>query len=119
MRLRLLRIFTASVFGTLFYLIWMVIFLLTIHLGAFIESALWLLAPVVTGTGFFSGILIFDRWNGLKTSSPRNTLLWPLLGCVLGALVVYWYGPMLIVFSMLLMGVVSVAAREYLLWRKK
>jgi hypothetical protein len=39
---------------------------------------------------------------------------WPLIGCALGALAVYWYGRMVIVFSMLLAGELSIIGREIL-----
>jgi len=41
--------------------------------------------------------------------------VWPLFGCALGAIAVYWYGPMLIVFSMLAAEAASIVLREVVL----
>jgi hypothetical protein len=42
-------------------------------------------------------------------------LIWPLIGCSLGAAAVFWFGPMLIVFGMFVAGTASVVVREVLL----
>jgi hypothetical protein len=44
---------------------------------------------------------------------------WPLVGCAIGAGVVYWFGPMLVVFGMLAAGTASVVLREVSLTIKK
>ena len=44
-----------------------------------------------------------------------HILLWPLSGCAVGAGVVYWFGPMLIVFGMFAAGTASVIIREVVL----
>jgi hypothetical protein len=38
-----------------------------------------------------------------------------MIGCAIGAAVVYWFGPMLIVFGMFAAGTASVALREVML----
>jgi hypothetical protein len=114
---RILRVVTASISGVIFYLFWLVLFLLNLHFGLLAVNPLWFLAPVLTGLGFYLGILLFDRLVGVKTHSPGLAFLWPLVGCSLGAFIVYWLGPMLIVFSMLVFGALSVAARDYFLSR--
>ncbi len=45
--------------------------------------------------------------------------IWPLIGCSIGAGAVYWFGPMLIVFGMFVVGTASVALREMVLEIKK
>jgi hypothetical protein len=114
---RILRVVTASIFGVIFYLLWLVLFLLNLHFDLLAVNPLWFLAPVLTGFGYYLGILLFDRLAGVKTHSPGLAFLWPLVGCSLGAFIVYWLGPMLIVFSMLVFGALSVAARDYFLSR--
>jgi len=64
------------------------------------------------------GVYLVNK--GLKTA-PTSFLqlaLWPILGCVLGAVGVYWYGPMLIVFSMLASGTASIFLRELIIYRR-
>ena len=51
---------------------------------------------------------------GVLRQAPR-TLIWPLVGCAVGALAVYWYGPMLIVFGMFVSGTCGVVLRELVL----
>ena len=108
----LARILTSTIFGGIFYSIWLSIFLLVSPDGGGIEILLWLVAPLVTALGFASGLIIANRFSkGAKTTFIK-TLSWPLAGCIIGAIIVYWFGPMLIVFSMLALGTISVAARE-------
>ncbi|NIS83175.1 MAG: hypothetical protein GTO14_23905 [Anaerolineales bacterium] len=108
----ILRVVVSSVLGSVFYLIWMALFLLAAPEGGFLEGFLWLIAPVVTGLGFAIGVRLFDTWTGTEKGSFQRLLLWPLAGCILGALIVYWFGPMLIVFSMLSFGTISISLRE-------
>ena len=46
------------------------------------------------------------------TPGFSRILVWPLIGCAVGAGIVYWFGPMLIVFGMFVAGTASVALRE-------
>ena len=123
----------------LFYFVWMATFLLTRSLhNPIVEAALWLSAPVVTATGFATGIALsennfalcaqFSRtklgscfWTTPKTGRTRfhRIFIWPLIGCAIGAGVVYWFGPMLIVFGMFVAGTASVVLREVLTWRNR
>jgi hypothetical protein len=108
----LARIWTSTLFGGLFCSIWLAVYLLLSPDGDLIEVLLWLSAPIVTATGFASGLMVFDRFNKSARAPFIRALSWPLVGCIIGAAAVYWFGPMLIVFSMLALGAVSVAARE-------
>ncbi len=109
---RLARILTSTIFGGLLYSIWLAVFLLSSPNGGWFEATLRLVAPIITALGFAIGIIIFDHF-GTKLGTPFLELfIWPLLGCTIGAVIVYWFGPMLIVFSMLVMGTLSIAIRE-------
>ncbi len=109
----LLRVALALAGAGVFYVAWLAVFLLVVKLDiSIIEAALWLLAPVATAAGFATGIVVAER--GSKFS---RVVTWPLVGCVIGAGAVYWFGPMLIVFGMFVAGTVSVVLREIKIWR--
>jgi hypothetical protein len=57
-----------------------------------------------------SGVECHITWDAPK---------WPLIACVVGAVAVYWYGPMLIVFSMLSVGTISVFLQTWLLLNRE
>lgn len=109
----LARIAFSLLWAVIFYMIWMVAFLLTTSLKSpLAEAVLWVLAPVITGAGFATGITIGERlWSKTQPHFLR-IFLWPLIGCAVGAGVVYWLGPMLIAFAMLAAGTASVALWE-------
>ncbi len=95
------------------YVVWLAAFLLTVNLdSSVVESLLWLLAPVVTATGFATGILVSERLARIERAGFLHLWVWPFVGCVIGAGVVYWFGPMLIVFGMFAVGTASIALRE-------
>jgi len=88
------------------------VFTSTIPVDGFQETILWLVSPIITAIGFSSGIMVYDHFSR-STKLPFIRLVsWPLIGCIIGAVIVYWFGPMLIVFSMLALGAISVAVRE-------
>jgi uncharacterized membrane protein YsdA (DUF1294 family) len=105
----------------IFYFAWMTAFLLTANLDSrIVETALWLMAPVATAVGFAVGIAILERTTEKSRMGFLRTLVWPLIGCTIGAGIVYWVGPMLIVFGMFVAGTASVALREaVILWGRK
>jgi len=112
----ILSLFCAGVL----YFVWMATFLLTRSLhGPIVEAALWLSAPVVTATGFATGIALSERLAEPAETRFSRILIWPLTGCAIGAGVVYWFGPMLIVFGMFVAGTASVALREVILTCRK
>ncbi len=113
-----LRILISFIAGSAFYTVWLAIFLWIDSQKGFIEVLLFILAPLVTGFGFGIGIYYFNRICGDHQGSFKQIVIWPILGCILGALVVYWFGPMLIVFSMLIFGGLSVSIREIILHRQ-
>ena len=110
---KLARGITALAAGALSYIGWLVIFLLTTGWESAIWDLLvWLLAPVVTGAGCAAGLALGERLTGRKRTPFWKLLLWPLLGCAVGAAVVYPFGPMLIVFGMLAAGAGAGLLRE-------
>ncbi|MDO8886642.1 hypothetical protein [Candidatus Oleimmundimicrobium sp.] len=114
-----LKVFMSLFFGGIFYADWLVAFLLFLKAdSSFLEIIGWLLAPVVTALGFTVGIKLFDFLAKEKKEKFFHIYKWPLVGCVVGAGIVYWFGPMLIVFSMLVFGAISIFIREVLLVRK-
>ena len=106
------RVLISTLFGGLFYSIWLAVYLLSSPNGGLFETALWLTAPIVTAAGFASGLTVVNHFSMNKSIPFTRTLSWPLAGCIIGALAVYWFGPMLIVFSMLALGTIAVAVRE-------
>ena len=109
---RLARILTSTLFGGLFYLIWLSVYLLLSTEGGLLETVLWFAAPIITAIGFASGIIVYDHFYSSTKLRFIRLVSWPLIGCAIGAVIVYWFGPMLIVFSMLVFGAITVAARE-------
>jgi hypothetical protein len=83
-----------------------------------VEAILRLLTPVTTAAGFALGIALFERLAGHSRTAFLRILIWPLVGCAIGAGAVYWFGPMLIVFGMFAAGTASIALREVYLWRR-
>jgi hypothetical protein len=108
----IIRILVSTIFGGLFYSIWLSVYLLLSPDKGLAETFLWLIAPTVTALGFASGLTIANRFSKDVGTPFFRIFIWPLVGCIIGAVTVYWFGPMLIVFSMLALGAVSVAARE-------
>jgi hypothetical protein len=114
------RVILSSVGGGAFYLGWMVLFLLTADWqSALWDTAVWFLSPVVTAVGFAAGLALGRRLTGRERMAFWRLYLWPLVGCSLGAAVVFPFGPMLIVFGMLAAGVTSVTLREVLDWIRR
>ncbi len=78
----------------------------------FVKALLRLSAPVTTAAGFALGIALFERLAGHSRTAFLRIFLWPLVGCAIGDGVVYWFGPMLIVFAIFAAGTASIAIRE-------
>lgn len=109
----LAKVVVSFLCGGGFYSAWLVAFLLV---GRFespvLEALLGLLAPLVTAAGYAVGVTLFERLAGEAREGFLRILVWPLIGCTVGAGAVYWFGPMLIVFGMLVAGTAGVALRE-------
>jgi len=107
------RIFLSALSAGIFYSAWMAVFFIAKGFDVLIvEYLLWALAPVFTASGFATGILVLDRMAGTRTAKFLPIFIWPLIGCAIGAIVVYWFGPMLIVFGMFVGGSLGMVIRE-------
>jgi len=108
-----LKAAVSLLFGGVFYAVWLAVFLAWGRQeNAQLERGLFVLAPVVTAAGFATGMTLVERLSGSPRTGFFLSWVWALLGCVLGAVVVYWYGPMLIVFTMLAGGTIAIVYRD-------
>ena len=112
---QLLQVAASILCAGVLYFLWVGVFIVLSGRGEVVKGILWLLAPVVTAAGFALGLAVSMRLLKSPRGSLMGIFLWPLAGCVVGAAVVYWYGPMLIVFGMFLLGTASVVVRQALL----
>ncbi len=111
-----LRVVFSVLCAGIAYSLWMGAFLLSKDFAGSVAKALfWIMAPVATGFGFSAGVAIHERITRVPRGSSPWTLIWPLVGCAVGALAVYWHGPMLIVFGMFVAGTCGVVLRELVL----
>jgi len=95
----------------------MALFILVMDsVGSFIQGIIWIVAPMITAMGFATGIFFHERRAGVRKIPFLSVLAWPLIGCTIGALAIYWKGPMLIVFGMFVAGTASVVLREFILY---
>jgi len=116
----IIKITLSLVCGGITYFVWMGLFILMADsVGSPVKGIFWLAAPVATAIGFAIGIFIHEHAVGTRKATFPSVFIWPLLGCSIGALVIYWRGPMLIVFGMFAFGTVSVILRELILHGKK
>lgn len=81
-----------------------------------LTTALWIVAPVITAIGFTTGAYLSERKLLSRKTGFTRLLIWPLIGCMVGAWSVYCFGPMLIVFGMLSLGAISILLRELFLF---
>ena len=111
-----LRVASSLLGAGVFYVAWMASFLAVTGSDSVItETVLWLLAPVMTAAGFAVGVNVADGLVKKRRPSFIRIYVWPLVGCTIGAAVVYPFGPMLIVLGMFAVGTTSVALREVLM----
>ena len=116
---------TARVVVSLFaagaaYLIWLGAFLVLTPLAApWVETVLWFLAPVITAAGLAAGMVMAERWTRAAHRPRHWLILFPLAGTVLGAAIVYSFGPMLIVFGMFACAAAAMGLLEILRYCQK
>lgn len=106
-------VLAAALVGGLCYLGWLAAFLLLSGPPGQIQPNLlvWLSAPLVTAAGFAAGMALVERLAGRVWRAYWRLLIWPVVGCTVGAAAVYPFGPMLIVFGIFVGGMASVALR--------
>jgi len=114
LRVSVPRFAVSVLFGAAFYLAWMGLFLVcSAYRSPLFRGLLWILAPIITGLGFFAGAALFIRFRRLPDPPLQRLYLYPLTGCSIGAAVVFPFGPMLIVFGMCLLGSLSILLFEF------
>lgn len=116
----LITVVFSALGGGICYALWMVVAIPANRRDVeFLSTTLWILAPVVTALGFATGTYLSEGWLGRPGRRFGRILIWPLVGCTIGAWSVYFFGPMLIVFGMLTLGTASIALREILVFYGK
>jgi hypothetical protein len=97
----------------LFYCGWLAVFIPAFKTAiASLKAVGWVSAPFVTAAGFAAGVWIGERAVQNRRTPFARVFVWPFIGCTLGAAAVFWFGPMLIVFGMFVVGTVAVTIRE-------
>ena len=120
LRRLVVRLLLSALCAGLSYFVWLGGFLLSKdYTGPVMRGIFWVTAPLVTAIGFAAGIVAHERIVRSARTGFFRILLWPLVGCTIGAVAIYWYGPMLIVFGMFAAGTASIALRELLLRGKE
>jgi hypothetical protein len=117
----LVRVVCSLVFAGIFYTGWMAVAIAAFKAridSVAVRAILWLCAPIVTGAGFAVEVVLFELLPGTGRSKIVDIYRWSLIGCAIGAGVVVWFGPMLIVFGMFAGGAVSVGMRELVRMRR-
>jgi hypothetical protein len=119
LRVSVPRFVVSVLFGAAFYVAWMALFLVcSAYRSPLLRGLLWILAPIITGLGFFAGAALFIRFRRLPHPPLLRLYLYPLIGCSIGAAVVFPFGPMLIVFGMCLLGSLSIVLFELVDFRR-
>lgn len=109
----LVRLAVSVVGGGVLYGAWLAVVLATMGPPSSPRPFLVMLtAPIVTAFGFALGTVLGERLTRGYHVRLSRAIRWPLVGCVVGALLMYPFGPMLIVFGMFGLGTVAVATRE-------
>jgi hypothetical protein len=72
----------------------------------------WILAPIITALGYAAGLLMGERMLTARKTDFLRILVWPLVGCSLGAVALCSVGPMWIGIGTCVGGTASVVLRE-------
>ena len=72
----------------------------------------WMLAPAITAVGYAAGLWMGERLLTTRTTAFLHILVWPLVGCSLGAAALCWIGPMWAGIGTVIGGAASVVLRE-------
>jgi hypothetical protein len=118
----IVRAVLSVIFAGIFYTGWMA-FAIPVFKSEFgglaLKAVTWILAPILTGLGFSAGSKIFELLPTTCKTSFLEIYKWCLTGCVIGAGIVWVFGPMLIVFGMFIAGTMSVVLHEVVRIRKE
>jgi hypothetical protein len=108
-----LRIALSVLLAGLSFAVWLALFLVTKDVDSVVlRGVLWFLSPVFTAFGFACGAVLANRITSGRGYPFRRVFLLAVFACAVGAVSVFWIGPMLIVFAMFFAGTASVAALE-------
>ena len=101
-----------------FHIGWLVAFIPAAKSGVMALKTLgWMSAPVVTAVGYAAGLWMGERLLTTRTTDFLRILVWPLMGCSLGATALCWIGPMWAGIGTVVGGAASVVLREVKLLR--
>lgn len=106
----IIRIILSVICAYITYYGWIVISILTVD--SLNKGVFEIGTPIATAFGFSLGIFIHERIGGIREAPFLSVLIWPLIGCSLGAILEYWLGTMIIFFGMFILGITSVVLRE-------
>ncbi len=110
----ILRLFLSVLGAGSLYTLWMVVGIPGARTGPGPAAiAIFALAPIATAIGYAVGMQLGEGITGRRARGFRNAWVWALVGCLIGALVAYPFGPMLIVFGMFLVGTAAMTVREF------
>ena len=97
----------------IFHIGWLVGFIPAAKSGVMVLKILgWISAPVVTSLGYAVGLSMGERVLTARKTDFLRILVWPLVGCSLGAIALCWVGPMWIGIGTCVGGAASVLLRE-------
>ncbi len=108
------RIFMSVTGACVLYGVWLAAIFSTVH-GPPAPASLGLLltAPIATAIGFALGTLLGERATRHRRSRFSDAMQWPLVGGIVGALMVLPFGRTLTIFGTFAVGTLAVAAREF------
>ena len=115
----IIRVVFSLVGAGIFQLVWLAFCIPAFNIDSLALRVIgWTSGPIIVGTGFATGAWVSERLGTTRRTTFLNTFARSVVACSIGAGVVFWYGPMLIVFGMFVAGTVSVVLREVVLLRK-
>jgi hypothetical protein len=108
-----LRVAASLLGGIAMNVLWLVAVLTSMPRPASpIPLAVMMTVPAATAIGFGVGTLVAERGMRCRETTIAQAFLWPLVGCTVGAVLVYPFVPMLIGTGTLAVGTGAVVARE-------
>ena len=112
--LKSLAVVAVSILGAaIFHVGWLAAFIPAAKSGVIaLKIVGWLSAPVVTAVGYAAGLWMGERLLTTRTTDFLRILVWPLVGCSLGAAAWCWVGPMFVGIGTVVGGAAGVVLWE-------
>lgn len=110
-RLMFIRVAMGVLAGGIGYVLWLILFLLLTPTDTW-RTVMWGLAPVVTAIGYAVGGYMGEDVTQVRRSPWWVLLLWPLIGCGVGAALVFRRGPSALILGVFGAGTLSMVIRE-------